>query len=106
MFNLEDFKDILILEKADKLNKLLSKNKIDKISKLINEFEFLLDEKKYTVPITYILSILAENRIELITEGLIQKIENFLQSEDAKLKLNSIIIIGFAMLANSKYVET
>ena len=105
MFNLEDFKDSLILEKADKLNKLLSKNKIDKISKLINEFEFLLDEKKYTVPITYILSILAENRIELITEGLIQKIENFLQSEDAKLKLNSIIIIGFAMLANSKYVE-
>ncbi|MCK4370214.1 MAG: hypothetical protein KAW03_04045, partial [Candidatus Lokiarchaeota archaeon] len=105
MLNLEDFKDSLILEKVDKLNKLLSKNKIDKISKLINEFKFLLDEKKYNVPITYILSILAENRIELISEGLIQKIENFLQSEDVKLKINSIIIIGFAMLANSKYVE-
>ncbi|MCK4779829.1 MAG: hypothetical protein KAT57_06565, partial [Candidatus Lokiarchaeota archaeon] len=77
MLNLEDFKDSLILEKVDKLNKLLSKNKIDKISKLINEFKFLLDEKKYNVPITYILSILAENRIELISEGLIQKIENF-----------------------------
>lgn len=106
MLNLEDFKDSLILEKVDKLNKLLSKNKIDKISKLINEFKFLLDEKKYNVPITYILSILAENRIELISEGLIQKIENFLQSEDVKLKINSIIIIGFAMLANSKYVES
>ncbi|MCK4480465.1 MAG: hypothetical protein KAV01_08050 [Candidatus Lokiarchaeota archaeon] len=106
MLNLEDFKDSLILEKVDKLNKLLSKNKIDKISKLINEFRFLLDEKKYNVPITYILSILAENRIELISEGLIQKIENFLQSEDVKLKINSIIIIGFAMLANSKYVES
>ncbi|GAG55801.1 unnamed protein product, partial [marine sediment metagenome] len=34
-----------------------------------------------------------------------QKIENFLQSEDVKLKINSIIIIGFSMLANSKYVE-
>jgi len=106
MLNLEDFKDSLILEKVDKLNKLLSKNKIDKISKLINEFKFLLDEKKYNVPITYILSILAENRIELISEGLIQKIENFLQSEDVKLKINSIIIIGFAMFANSKYVES
>ena len=106
MLNLEDFKDSLILEKVDKLNKLLSKNKIDKISKLINEFKFLLDQKKYNVPITYILSILAENRIELISEGLIQKIENFLQSEDVKLKINSIIIIGFAMLANSKYVES
>ncbi len=105
MLNLEDFKDSLILEKVDKLNKLLSKNKIDKISKTINEFKFLLDEKKYNVPITYILSILAENRIELISEGLIQKIENFLQSEDVKLKINSIIIIGFSMLANSKYVE-
>ncbi|TET60368.1 MAG: hypothetical protein E3J52_03910 [Promethearchaeota archaeon] len=106
MLNLEDFKDSLILEKVDKLNKFLSKNKIDKISKLINEFKFLLDEKKYNVPITYILSILAENRIELISEGLIQKIENFLQSEDVKIKINSIIIIGFAMLANSKYVES
>lgn len=105
MLNLEDFKDSLILEKVDKLNKLLSKNKIDKISKLINEFKFLLDEKKYNVPITYILSVLAENRIELISEGLIQKIENFLQSEDVKIKINSIIIIGFTMLANTKYVE-
>ncbi|NVM35469.1 MAG: hypothetical protein HWN81_07725 [Candidatus Lokiarchaeota archaeon] len=105
MFNLEDFKDSLILEKVDKLNNHLSKNKIEKISKIIRELENLLDEQKCTVPITYILSILAENKIDLITERLIQKIEVFLHSEDVKLRINSIIIIGFAMLANSKYIE-
>ena len=105
MFNLEDFKDNLILEKVEKLNKHLSKNKIEKISKIIRELENILDDQKYTVPSTYILSILAENKRDLITESLIQKIEVFLHSEDPKLKINSIIIIGFAMLANSKYIN-
>jgi len=105
MFNLEDFKDNLILEKVEKLNKHLSKNKIEKISKIIRELENILDDQKYTVPSTYILSILAENKRDLITETLIQKIEVFLHSEDPKLKINSIIIIGFAMLANSKYID-
>ena len=80
MFNLEDFKDNLILEKVEKLNKHLSKNKNEKISKIIRELENLLDDQKYTVPITYILSILAENKIDLITERLIQKIDVFLHS--------------------------
>ncbi len=105
MFNLEDFKDSIILEKVEKLNKHLNKKKIDKISKIINELENLLDDQKYTLPITYILSILAENKIDLIVETLLQKIEVFLHSEDTKLKINSLIIIGFAMLANSKYLD-
>ena len=65
MFNLDDFKDSLILEKVEKLDKHLSKNKIQKISKIINELENLLEDQNYTVPITYILSILAENKIDL-----------------------------------------
>jgi len=105
MFNLKDFKDNLILEKVEKLNKLLSKNKIEKISKVIRELENLLDDQQYTVPITFILSVLAENQIDLITERLIQKIAVFLHSEDPKLKINSIIIIGFKMLANPKYIQ-
>ena len=105
MFSLDEFENSLILEKVDKLNKYLSKNKTDKIKKIINELESLLDKQKYVVPITYILSVLSENRIELISEGLIQKIEVFLQSENVKLKINSLIVIGFAMLANSKYID-
>ncbi|MFW9990083.1 MAG: hypothetical protein ACFFC3_15675 [Candidatus Odinarchaeota archaeon] len=103
MFNLEDFKDNLILNKVEKLNKHLNKNKVQKISKVINELENLLEDNNYLIPITYILSILAENKIESIPESLIQKIEVFLHSEKKKLKINSIIIIGFAMLTNSKY---
>ncbi|MFX1363355.1 MAG: hypothetical protein ACFFCE_10075 [Promethearchaeota archaeon] len=83
----------------------MSKNKINKILKIINDLENLLDDQDYVVPITYILSILAENKIDLITESIIQKIEPFLHSEKPKLKINSIIILGFAMLANSKYID-
>lgn len=105
MFNLEEFKDRVILEKVEKLNVYLSKNKVDKITKILDEFQNLLDQQKYIVPITYILSILAENRFDLISEGLLKQSEGFLRSQNVKLKINSIIIIGFAMLTNSKYID-
>lgn len=105
MFNLEEFENSLILEKVDKLNKYLSKNKITKVSKIVDELENLLDQEEYVIPITYILSILAENNIDLISEGLIQKIEVNFHSEDEKLKINSLIIIGFAMIANPDYFD-
>ncbi|MFX1429380.1 MAG: hypothetical protein ACFFCY_04350 [Promethearchaeota archaeon] len=105
MFNLEEFKDSLILEKVYKLNKLILKNKVDRISKLLNEFLSLLDQQEYVVQITYILSILAENKVEFISEGIIKKIEDFLPSKNNKIRINSLIIIGFAMLANSNYIE-
>jgi len=105
MFNLEDFKDSLILEKVEKLNKLLSKNKISKVSNIINELENLLDNPNHAVQISYVLSILAEYNVDLIPEGLIEKIPSFLLSDNIKLKTNSLIIIGFAMLANSEYVQ-
>ncbi|MFX1572066.1 MAG: hypothetical protein ACFFB0_04915 [Promethearchaeota archaeon] len=105
MFNLEDFKDTLILEKVDKLNKLFDKNKLSKISKVIEEFEYLLDQQKYVIPISYILSVLAENNINLISEDLIKKIDAYLDSENEKLRVNSIIVIGFSMMANPKFLN-
>ncbi|MFX1417761.1 MAG: hypothetical protein ACFE9N_02445 [Promethearchaeota archaeon] len=105
MFNLEDFKNSLIFEKVDKLNTYLIKNKTDKISKLLKEFQSLLEQQEYLIPITYTLSILAEENINLIPKVLIQKIEPFLDSQNDKLKINSLIIIGFAMLSNSEYID-
>lgn len=105
MFNLEEFEDTLILEKIDKLNKLFNKDKLSKITKIVDELEELLDQQNYVVPITYIISILAENNISLISEGLIQKIETYLDSDNEKLKVNSIITIGFAMMADPKTCE-
>ena len=105
MFNLEEFENNIIIEKVNKLNRYLNKNKIDKISKVLKEFLNLLNQPEYVVQITYILSILAENKIELISEALIQKMEVLLQSENIKTKINALIVIGFAMLKNHNYLD-
>ncbi|MFX0022801.1 MAG: hypothetical protein ACFE9S_10765, partial [Candidatus Hermodarchaeota archaeon] len=84
MFNLEEFENELILDKVDKLNKYLNKNKLDKVSKILVEFLSLLDQQDYVVPITYIISILAENKITLLSKELIKKIELYLHSENPK----------------------
>ncbi len=99
MFNLKDFENSSILEKVDKLNKYLIKNKIEKARKIVEEFQALLDQQDYVVQITYILSILAENQIELINESIFGKVETFLRSRNVKLRLNSLIIIGFYLIA-------
>ncbi|MFX1391315.1 MAG: hypothetical protein ACFE9Z_14715 [Promethearchaeota archaeon] len=104
MFNLEEFENNQLLEKVDKLNKLLSKNKVDKILKILDEFLDLLNQQELVVAITYILSILSEKKIELISERIIKRIKDFINSENPKVKNNSLIIIGFAMLANSNYI--
>ena len=41
----------------------------------------------------------------MITESLIQKIEPFLHSKDEKLKINSLIILGFFQLHNTNYIK-
>lgn len=100
MFNLKQFQNNLVLEPlVDKLNKFLSKNKTQKVLKLIVELESLLDQPEHQVPITYVLSILAELSIDLISQETIQRIEPFLKSENIKLRLNSIIVIGFFLIA-------
>ncbi len=79
MFNLKEFQNDLVLEPiVVKLNIFLSKNKTQKVIKVIEELESLLDQSEHTVPITYILSILAEHDTDLITERIIQKVEIFL----------------------------
>jgi len=106
MFNLKEFQNDLVLEPiVYKLNKFLSKEKSQKVIKVIEELEILLDQSEHAVPITYILSILAEHYTDLITETIIEKITPFLDSEDDKLRVNSLIIIGFVLLSNPNFVK-
>jgi hypothetical protein len=106
MFNLKEFQNDLVLEPiVYKLNKFLSKEKSQKVIKLIEDLEILLDQSEYAVPITYILSILAEHDVDLITEVIIQKLIPFLDSEDDKLRVNSLIIIGFVLLSKQGLVK-
>ncbi|MFW9876738.1 MAG: hypothetical protein ACFFG0_26890, partial [Candidatus Thorarchaeota archaeon] len=106
MLNLKEFQNNLVLESiVDKLNKFLSKNNTQKVIKVVEELESLLEQSEHAIPITYILSILAEHDADLIPERIIQKVEPFLDSDNVKLRINSIIIIGFALLANKDSIK-
>ncbi|MFX1454900.1 MAG: hypothetical protein ACFFDB_05945 [Promethearchaeota archaeon] len=103
MFNLKEFQNSVVLEPlVEKLNKFINKNKTQKIIQLIYELDKLLDQQEYRVPVTYILSILAENNIDLIPNDIVKRVEPFLRSDNVKLKINSIIIIGFYLISNPK----
>ncbi|MFX0138134.1 MAG: hypothetical protein ACFFDN_31110 [Candidatus Hodarchaeota archaeon] len=106
MFNLEEFKDNAILESiVGKLNKYLSKNKVEKVPKLVEELKGLLDEDSVAVPVTYILSVLAEEDFKLISKDIIEKVQDFRKSPELKLRLNAVIILGFAMISNPEYID-
>jgi len=106
MFNLEEFeRDQVIYPLVEKLSKFLDKNKSAKAEKVIDQLDHLLKEQEHIVSITYILSILAEHDFELISESILKKVESYCDSNDQKLRVNTLIIIGFAMLGNQKYID-
>ena len=83
MFNLNEFKNNSILQPiVEKLNKSLIKDKGTKISKIMEELEELLDSKEHVIPITYILSILAENNFNYISEKIIGKLESLIDNKN------------------------
>ncbi|MFX0186882.1 MAG: hypothetical protein ACFE8A_04000 [Candidatus Hodarchaeota archaeon] len=106
MFDVEEFEEYPSLRNiVEKINKIYSRQKIEKVARLIDDLENLLENSDLAVSITYILSIIAENNVDLIKECLIEKIKPFIRSSNVKLKINSIIILGFFLLRNSNYIE-
>ena len=106
MFNLEEFEqDQVVYPLVEKLDKLLDKNKTEKVEKVIKQLEELLVEQKHAIPVSYILSILAENDIDIISESVISNLESYITTDDPKLRVNALIIIGFAMLSKQKYLD-
>ena len=106
MFNLEEFEqDQVIYPLIEKLNKLLDKNKTEKVEKVIKQLEELLEKQEHAISISYILSILAEHDFKLITESIFKVLEKYVNSDNPKLKVNTFIILGFAMLSNQDYIN-
>ncbi len=106
MFNLEEFEqDQVIYPLVEKLDKLLDKSKTEKVEKVIKQLEELLVEQKHAILISYILSILAESDFNLINESVIKNLESYINTNDPKLKVNTLIVIGFAMLSKQKYLD-
>ncbi|GAG89848.1 unnamed protein product [marine sediment metagenome] len=106
MFNLEEFeRDQVIYPLVEKLNKLLDKNKTEKVEKVIKQLEELLEKQEHAISISYILSILAEHDFKLITESIFKVLEKYVNSDNPKLKVNTFIILGFAMLSNQDNIN-
>ena len=106
MFNIEDFQDYsALLPNIKKLNKFLQKEKNSSISSQIEELKNLLEDDNLKVPITYILSILAEEKSDLFDSELIERIEPLIYSDNIKLKLNSISILGFFILSRPEQIN-
>ena len=107
MFNLEEFeKDQVLYSLVEKLNKLLEKNKTEKVKLIVEQLNNLLEQQKYEIQITYVLSILAEQDSTLIGKNILKNIEKLTHSTNSKTKVNALIIIGFVMLSNINDIET
>jgi len=107
MFNLEEFEnDQVLYSLVEKLNKLLDKNKTEKVKLIVEQLNSLLEQQEYEIQITYVLSILAEQDSILIGKNTLKNIENLTHSTNSKTKVNALIIIGFAMLSNKNDIET
>ena len=107
MFNPEDFREYTaVIPLVEKINKYLKKEKADKVSQIIGEFRSLLEKKDLAIPITYIFSILAENDASVISSDMVKDVKHFLDSDDKRLQLNTIIIVGFHLLKNSNEIHS
>ncbi|MHA1478080.1 MAG: hypothetical protein ACTSPU_07765, partial [Promethearchaeota archaeon] len=104
---MEEFeKDQVLYSLVEKLNKLLDKNKPEKVKLIVEQLNSLLEQQEYEIQITYVLSILAEQDSTLIGKNTLKNIENLTHSTNSKTKVNALIIIGFAMLSNKNDIKT
>ncbi len=106
-FKVENFQEFPeLLSYVKKINKYIEKDKQGKLASKIKEFQLLLEKNEnLQVPITYILSILIEIYPEILNSSFIGKIESLINSENIKLKVNSIIILGFYLLHHPKLLK-
>ena len=107
MFNLEEFeKDQVLFSLVEKLNKLLDKNKIEKVKLVVEQLNDLLEQQESEIQITYILSVLAEHDSTLIEKNILKKIVNLTHSTNSKIKVNALIIIGFVILTTKSGIKS
>ncbi|MHA1727040.1 MAG: hypothetical protein ACTSXH_19730, partial [Promethearchaeota archaeon] len=101
--NFEQYSNLYPIIK--KLEKYLLKRNESKVLKQINVLEKLLKEERDLVPITYVLSIIAEKNPKFITGSLIKELIPFLERKEEKLRINVILILGFHILHNQKHLK-
>ena len=85
-----DFSDKNVLKKVQKYNEAFSKQKWDKVEDSVKDFfKDLQGNPEDPNPILYILSIIAEDYPESITEERVKLVETFLIGKELKPKTKS-----------------
>lgn len=106
MINLDDFEKYSSIKPLiDKINKYHLKNKRDKVQKLLDDLFELVDLDSNLIPITYILSIIAEKDVSLISDSIMSGVIGLLDNKDIRVKLNSLSIVGFRMVENPEFED-
>ncbi|TFF98289.1 MAG: hypothetical protein EU547_01995 [Promethearchaeota archaeon] len=103
MFNIQDFQDYPELSSfIKKINKYTEKDKKDKVASKVEELMEHLDKEELKAPITYIISVLIEDYPQIITQSHVNRIKDLIKSKNIKLKLNTILILGFFLIHHPK----
>ncbi|MBD3197693.1 MAG: hypothetical protein GF317_21755 [Candidatus Lokiarchaeota archaeon] len=101
MFSLEEFSEYPELESSiKKINKYYTKGKDSKLKSIIENLTNQLDNERLAIPITFILSIIVEEKPKIVEESIFKKVRGLLNSENNKIKINSVLILGFYILSN------
>jgi len=103
MFNVQDFEEYPELSSLiKKINKYAEKDKESKLKSKVEDLVELLKKKELRAPITYVISVLIEDYPDIISKEQLNIIEEFINSENIKLQLNTIIILGYFLIHHPK----
>lgn len=95
MFKITSFKEYgLIIPLVEELNAFFTSGRSKLLNKVYSKLLRLRLEEGYSVPLSYIFSILAENKSITLPDNVISHCIEWLTSSNDSVKVNSIAIIG------------
>ena len=101
MLNIDDFKDFSeIFPLIERLNFALEKYNQKRVTKILLLLENYCQQEKYTAPLSYLISVIAEESLVDLPQGIIEKAFAWLGSPLEKVRLNSTAIIGLYLMNN------
>ena len=91
MFNTSEFKKYgQVIPFIEDLNTSVINDRLKQINKICNRLLKLKRKKRYSIPLSYIFSILAENHTITLPDSVISSCATWLTSSNDSVKVNSV----------------